>query len=308
MTSTTDDRERAGGPGAPLRRLVLPGWRFWFLAPAVFALAAVVLFPTVYLVWMSLQYWVVTSPPRAYTGFDNYQLLFAGSDFWQALRVTAAYLVLSTTLMLGLALGLALCLARAGTGWLRAVVVMPLVIPPVVAGFTWRFLFNGDSGLIGAWLLPMTGAEVNLLANPTAALVSVVIADLWSRTPFMFLIFLAALQSVPRDLYEAARMDGANPLHEFFFVTLPMLKGALFVAVMFRLVDAINTFELIYVMTRGGPGRATQILSILGWRTAFQEFDLGKAAALGVVMLIVCLILALLVFNRFGKSDEEGRS
>ncbi|EAR49657.1 hypothetical protein OG2516_17980, partial [Oceanicola granulosus HTCC2516] len=194
---------------------------------------------------------------------------------------------------------------RAGAGWMRAIVVMPLVIPPVVAGFTWRFLLNGEIGFLGAFLLPGMGLELNPLAEPRAALVSVVVADVWSRTPFMFLIFLASLQSIPRDYYEAARMDGANPIHEFLFVTLPLMKGALFVAVLFRLVDAINTFELIYVMTRGGPGRATQILSILGWRTAFQELDFGQAAALGVVMLVICLTGAMLMFRRFMQEDTE---
>ena len=280
-------------------------WRFWFIAPMVMALATVVLFPTVYLFWMSTQHWLVTDPARFFVGLDNFNRLLGGADFWQALRVTGAYLVLSTVLMLGLGLGLALTFARAGRGWMRAIVVMPLVIPPVVAGFTWRFLLNGEIGFLGAFLLPMAGLDLNPLADPRAALFSVVIADVWSRTPFMFLIFLAALQSIPRDYYEAARMDGANPFHEFFFVTLPLLKGALFVAILFRLVDAINTFELIFVMTRGGPGRATQILSIFGWRTAFQELDFGQAAALGVIMLVVCLTGALLMFRRFARDREE---
>lgn len=283
-------------------------WRFWFIAPMVVALATVVLFPTVYLFWMSTQHWLVTDPNRYFTGLGNFARLVDGADFWQALRVTGAYLVLSTVLMLGLGMGLALTFARAGRGWMRAIVVMPLVIPPVVAGFTWRFLLNGEIGFLGAYLLPMVGLDLNPLAEPRAALVSVVIADVWSRTPFMFLIFLAALQSIPRDYYEAARMDGANPFHEFFFVTLPLMKGALFVAILFRLVDAINTFELIYVMTRGGPGRATQILSIFGWRTAFQELDFGRAAALGVVMLIICLTGALLMFRRFVKGGVEAAS
>lgn len=280
-------------------------WKFWFLAPMVLALATVVLFPTGYLFWMSTQHWLVMDPNRHFTGLDNFTRLLNGADFWQALRVTGSYIVLSTVLMLGTGMGLALTFARAGRGWMRAIVVMPLVIPPVVAGFTWRFLLNGEIGFLGAYLLPMAGLDLNPLAEPRAALFSVVIADVWSRTPFMFLIFLAALQSIPRDLYEAARMDGANPFHEFFFVTLPLLKGALFVAVMFRLVDAINTFELIYVMTRGGPGRATQILSIFGWRTAFQELDFGQAAALGVIMLILCFTGAMLLFRRFLKSDLE---
>lgn len=282
-------------------------WRFWFIAPMVMALATVVLFPTVYLFWMSTQHWLVTDPERYFTGIDNFTRLLSGADFWQALRVTGAYLVLSTVLMLGLGMGLALTFARASAGWMRAIVVMPLVIPPVVAGFTWRFLLNGEIGFLGAYLLPMAGLDLNPLAEPGAALVSVVIADVWSRTPFMFLIFLAALQSIPRDYYEAARMDGANPLHEFFFVTLPLLKGALFVAILFRLVDAINTFELIYVMTRGGPGRATQILSLFGWRTAFQELDFGQAAALGVIMLVICLTGAMLMFRRFVRGGVEAR-
>ena len=280
-------------------------WRLWFVLPMVAALSTVVLFPTVYLFWMSTQHWLVTDPERFFTGADNFARLFASADFWQALRATSAYLLLSTALMLVLAMGFALCFARAGRGWLRAFIVMPLVIPPVVAGFTWRFLLNGEIGFIGAFLLPLAGFEVNLLAEPWSALVSVVIADVWSRTPFMFLIFLAALQAIPRDLYEAARMDGANPLHEFFFVTLPMMRGALFVAVLFRLVDAVNTFELIYVMTRGGPGRATQILSIFGWRTAFQEFDFGQAAALGVIMLAICLTGATMLFRRFMRVEER---
>lgn len=283
-------------------------WRFWFVVPMIVALATVVLFPTVYLFWMSTQHWLVTDPDRYFTGLGNFARLFDGADFWQALRVTGAYLTLSTVLMLGLGMGLALTFARAGRGWMRAIVVMPLVIPPVVAGFTWRFLLNGEIGFLGAYLLPMAGLDLNPLAEPRAALFSVVIADVWSRTPFMFLIFLAALQSIPRDYYEAARMDGANPFHEFFFITLPLMKGALFVAILFRLVDAINTFELIYVMTRGGPGRATQILSIFGWRTAFQELDFGRAAALGVVMLVICLIGALLMFRRFVKGDAEART
>ena len=283
-------------------------WRFWFIVPMVVALATVVLFPTVYLFWMSTQHWLVTDPDRYFTGVGNFARLFDGADFWQALRVTGAYLALSTALMLGLGMGLALTFARAGRGWMRAIVVMPLVIPPVVAGFTWRFLLNGEIGFLGAYLLPMAGLDLNPLAEPRAALLSVVIADVWSRTPFMFLIFLAALQSIPRDYYEAARMDGANPFHEFFFITLPLMKGALFVAILFRLVDAINTFELIYVMTRGGPGRATQILSIFGWRTAFQELDFGRAAALGVVMLVICLIGAMLMFRRFVKGDAEART
>lgn len=279
---------------------LLRDWRLWFIAPAVLALAVVVLFPSGYLIWMSLMHWVVTDPDIAFAGVDNFRFMLGSADFWGAARVTLVYLVLSTAFMIVIALGLALTLTGArSAGFLRALVVMPLVIPPVVVGFTWRFLLNGEMGFIGAFLLPMAGVNISLLADPVGALFSVVIADVWSRTPFMFLIFLAALQSIPKDYYEAARTDGASVWQEFFLITLPLIKGALVLAILFRIIDAINTFELIYVMTKGGPGRATQTLSILGWKTAFQRFDLGGSAALGVILLIVTITVAMMMFRRF---------
>ena len=275
-------------------------WRLWFIAPMVVALATVVLFPTVFLFWMSTQHWLVTDPEQFYVGAENFTRLLSAKDFWQSLRVTAAYLVLGTAIMMVVGLGLALSFADTKSGTLlRVMIVMPLIIPPVVAGFTWRFLLNGEMGFIGAFLLPAVGFEANLLADPKGALVSVVIADVWSRTPFMFLIMLAALQGIPKELYEAARVDGAGPVAQFMRVTLPLLRGPLIVALLFRIIDAINTFELIYVMTKGGPGRATQVLSIFGWRTAFQELDFGQAASLGIVMLAITLVGALIMFRRF---------
>lgn len=283
---------------------MLKDWRLWFVVPTVLALGIVVFFPSGYLLWMSVSHWVVTQPGVYFNGFDNFSTLFGSSEFAAAVWVTAAYLILSTILMLALAFGFALALAGPrSSGLVRAIIVMPLVIPPVVAGFTWRFLLNGEIGFIGAFLLPMTGLKVNLLADPLGALFSIVIADVWSRTPFMFLIFLAALQSIPRDYYEAVRLDGATRFQEFRLVTLPLMKGAVAVALLFRVIDALNTFELIYVMTKGGPGRSTQTLSLLGWKTAFQGFDLGGAAALGVVMLVVTTICASLVFRRFMRTN-----
>ncbi len=287
-----------GGVSRPAS--ILRDWRLWFVAPAVLALALVVFFPSGYLIWMSLMHWVVTDPDITFAGVDNFTGMLGSADFWGAARVTLAYLVLSTAFMIVIALGLALMLTGTrSAGFLRALVVMPLVIPPVVVGFTWRFLLNGEMGFIGAFLLPMAGVKISLLADPLGALFSVVIADVWSRTPFMFLIFLAALQGIPKDYYEAARSDGASVWQEFFLITLPLIKGALVLAILFRIIDAINTFELIYVMTKGGPGRATQTLSILGWKTAFQGFDLGGSAALGVILLVVTMGVATAMFRRF---------
>ncbi len=277
---------------------MLKDWRLWFFLPTLLALGMVVLFPTGYLFWMSLSHWVITSPGVYFDGIANFRTLFRSPSFYDSAEVTALYLVFSTGVMLVLAMLMALALQHSRSGVLRSVIVLPLVIPPVVAGFTWRFLLNGEIGFLGAWLFPAIGLDVNMLSSPAGALVSVIIADVWSRTPFMFLIFLAALQSIPRDYYEAVRLDGATAVQEFFTVTLPLLRSAVAVALLFRVVDAINTFELIYVMTKGGPGRATQTLSLLGWKTAFQSYDLGGAAALGVVMLVVTTITAGVMFAR----------
>jgi multiple sugar transport system permease protein len=282
---------------------MLTDWRLWFLAPMVLALGTVVLFPTGYLFWMSLSHWTLTSPGTHFDGFQNFLNLFENADFPSAIVVTLLYLILSTALMLVIAFGLAIALAdQKSSGILRAIIILPLVIPPVVAGFTWRFLLNGEIGFLGAYVLPGVGITTNMLSNPTAALISISIADVWSRAPFMFLIFLAALQSIPRDYYEAIRLDGANALKEFWLITLPMMKSAVVIALLFRVIDALNTFELIYVMTKGGPGLATQTLSLLGWKTAFQGFDFGMASALGVVMLIVTTTCASLVYRHFLKA------
>ncbi|GKY87405.1 carbohydrate ABC transporter permease [Sinisalibacter aestuarii] len=278
---------------------MLRDWRFWFFLPTLLALGIVVLFPTGYLLWMSLAHWIITEPGVYFDGLANFRTLFRSASFYDSARVTALYLFFSTVIMMVFAMLMALALQHSRSGILRSAIVLPLVIPPVVAGFTWRFLLNGEIGFLGAWLFPMVGLDVNMLSNPSGALVSVIIADVWSRTPFMFLIFLAALQGIPRDYYEAVRLDGATAVQEFFTVTLPLMRSAVAVALLFRVVDAINTFELIYVMTKGGPGRATQTLSLLGWKTAFQNYDLGGAAALGVVMLVVTTISAGIMFARF---------
>jgi multiple sugar transport system permease protein len=137
-----------------------------------------------------------------------------------------------------------------------------------------------------------------MLAHPDLAMVSIVIADAWSRTSFMFLILLAALQGIDASLYEAARIDGASSWQEFAFITLPLLVPAMIVAVIFRAIEAVNVFDLIYVMTQGGPGTATQTLSIYGWRVAFTSFDIGRGAAIAVVMVVFAIIATSLLSRR----------
>jgi len=270
-----------------------------FLAPAILVLASIVLFPTGYLLYLSVRHWVITRPFQYFSGLDNYRLVLTSPSFWGAAQTTLVFIVatVAVTLVLGTALAVALNRPFAGRGVVRALVVLPLLVPPIVAGFTWRFLLNREIGMLGSWILPAVGVEASMLAHPDLAMVSIVIADVWSRTSFMFLILLAALQGIPGSLYEAARIDGASDAQEFVFITLPLLLPAMLVGVIFRAIEAVNTFDLIFVMTQGGPGTATQTLSIYGWRTAFTSFDIGRGAAIAVVM-VVFAVLATTVLSR----------
>jgi len=263
-----------------------------FVLPAVLVLAAIVAFPTVYLLYLSLRHWVIIEPLRYFDGVGNFARVLRSPDFWSSARVTFLYIVSTSMATLVLGMGLALSLNRTFflRGVVRALVVLPLLIPPIVSGFAWKFLLNREIGVLGSYLLPAIGVKASLLADPHLALFSVVIADMWSRTSFMFLILIAALQSIPAELYEAARIDGASVLQEFRHVTLPLLVPAIVIGLIFRSIEAVNTFDLIYVMTQGGPGTATMTLSIYGWKVAFTSFDIGRGAAIAVMMLIATVV------------------
>jgi multiple sugar transport system permease protein len=170
-----------------------------------------------------------------------------------------------------------------------------------VAGFAWKFLLSREVGLIGGWFLPSLGLERSMLADPNLAMVSILIADLWSKTPLMFLIFLAGLQAIPEDLYEMATMDGARLNSLLRFIVLPLLRPTIGLALVLRLIDSINVFDLIYVMTSGGPGTATQTLPLLGWKIGFSYFNFGQASALAVIMLILVVVPSTIILQRFTR-------
>lgn len=274
-----------------------------FVLPAVLVLAAIVAFPTVYLLVLSLRHWVIIEPLRYFDGVGNFLRVLRSPTFWSSARVTFVYIVSTSLATLVLGMGLALSLNRSFflRGVVRALIVLPLLVPPIVSGFAWKFLLNREIGVLGSYLLPALGVRASLLADPALALFSVVVADMWSRTSFMFLILIAALQSIPAELYEAARIDGASALQEFLHVTLPLLLPAIVIGVIFRSIEAVNTFDLIYVMTQGGPGTATMTLSIYGWKVAFTSFDIGRGAAIAVMMLVATVLGTTVLVRRIRR-------
>lgn len=273
------------------------------LSPALLILIAIVAFPTVYLLFVSTQQWLLSMPNRDFVGLGNFIDLFEAPDFHSALLTTLIYVVFSTllTATAGFVLAFLMSGNLRGRNVMRTIIVLPLIVPPVVAGFSWKFLLSREVGLVGAWFLPNLGFEAAMLADPKLAMVSVLIADLWSKTPLMFLIFLAGLQAIPDELYEMATMDGTRMGSLIRYIILPLLRPTIGLALVLRLIDAINVFDLIYVMTAGGPGTATQTLPLLGWKIGFNYFNFGQASALAVIMLVLVVVPSTIIIRRFTR-------
>jgi ABC-type sugar transport system permease subunit len=281
-----------------------------FAAPALGVIASVAAFPVLWTFWESLHLHDLRMPwlGRPFIGAANYQAVASDSRAWSALAHTIAFTVSTVTLELaiGLALALAINRTRRGIGALRTAALLPWAIPTVVAALVWRFMFEGPGGLVNALLLKsgLTEAAPVWFSDPWLAWVPIVLADVWKTTPFMALLLLAGLQSIDPALYEAAALDGAGPVRQTIHVTLPLLRPAMLAAVVFRSLDAFRVFDVVYVMTGGGPGTATEPLSLYAFRVLFRDLRFGYGAALCVIVFLVSFSLALLWLRLTRRSEE----
>jgi multiple sugar transport system permease protein len=187
---------------------------------------------------------------------------------------------------------------------IRPLLIIPLVITPVVVGFLFRFMYNADTGII-PYLLELVGFNIQtILGDPSIALFSIGLAEIWYQTPFVFLILFAGLQAIPQEYYEAARVDGASTFQCFRYVTLPNLKFALLIATLLRTINSFNkSFDLIYVMTGGGPGNSTEVFNIFGFITAFNNLTMGKASALAILILVILIGFSLFMIRMLVKEQ-----
>lgn len=270
------------------------------VAPALIAVGLVAVFPLAWTLWESLHSHDLRLPwlGRPFVGLANYGEILADRRFWEAMGHTLLFTAATVSLELLLGLGFALAMNRAfrGRGVMRAAVLVPWALPTVVAGLLWRFLFDPQAGIAGgvAWF---TGAGT--------AWVPVVLADVWKTTPFVALLLLAGLQGIDPALHEAAEVDGAGPWRRLWRITLPLLKPALLVALIFRTLDAFRVFDLIYVLTGGGPGTATEPISLYTFNTFFSNLRFGYGAALSVIVFLATFLLAILYVRGLGV-DLEG--
>ncbi|MFN3605978.1 MAG: carbohydrate ABC transporter permease [Cypionkella sp.] len=274
---------------------------FLMLMPATVLLAGLTIFPFVASVVMSLtNYSLVTPDAIAFTGLGNYGDLFQSREFWAAMHITGLFTVLAVAIELVLGVGIALLLHHEtrGVPFLRAIYLIPMAVTPVAAVFTFRMMFNPTLGVFNYFLTSLGFAPVDWLGTPNMALVSLLLVDAWQWTPFILLIAAGGLAAMDDEPLEAARMDGAGPLDLVLHHMLPMLLPYLSIALLFRAIDAFKTFDIIFVLTGGGPGIATRTLNLLAYKQGLEFLSMGYAAAIAIVMLILTIIIAQVFLRR----------
>jgi multiple sugar transport system permease protein len=291
-------RERLQGAGLDL---ALP---YLLLAPSVLVVFGVLIYPLWDGLRASTKFYRYGKPLRD-VGWENYTRLWEDEQFRNSLWVTVRFVALAVSIetVLGLALALFCLREFRGIRLLRTVLILPMVITPVVVGIVFRLIYASDAGMLTALSEAMGGTPVQILGDPTRAFLGLVALDVWEWTPLMFLILLAGLQSLPVEPFEAARVDGAGPWRTFVDHTLPMLRPVLAIAIVLRTIDAFGTFDQIFVLTRGGPGEATRLLSIYGYDTAFKFQQTGYAAALFATMGLLVLAFTLATVRLLRRTD-----
>lgn len=291
-------RERLQGVGLDL---ALP---YLFLAPSVLIVLGVLVYP----LWDGLRASTKLyryGNPIADVGFDNYLRLWSDEQFLNSLWVTVRFVALSVSVETVLGLALALFCLREFTGirLLRTVLIIPMVITPVVVAIVFRLIYASDVGMITVLSQAMGGSQAEILGDPTKAFLGIVALDIWEWTPLMFLILLAGLQSLLQEPFEAARVDGASAWRIFVDITLPMLRPVLAIGIVLRTIDAFGTFDQVFVLTRGGPGEATRLVSLFGYDTSFKFQQTGYAAAMFVTIGLIVLALALAAVRLLRRVD-----
>lgn len=267
---------------------------FLLVAPTLAVLVALSIYPLIYSVKVSLQ---AESGEGLRWTLQNFARLFKDDFFLSALAHTLVYATIALTFEFLLGLGLAVLLNRKmrGRSFFRAALLVPMMLPSVVVGVVWRLMLNPNFGAINGTLQGF-GANTESLtwtASPTLAFASVILVDIWQWTPFIFLILLAGLQAIPEEPYEAALIDGSSAWQTFQYVTLPLLKPAILIALLLRTMDLLRVFDQIFILTEGGPGSATETISLYIYRTAFRFGDFGYAAAMSFVLLLLTNIISL---------------
>lgn len=281
---------------AQVKRITISDSPVPWLLPLVCLLVVFTIYPLIYNIWLSFHEFVPRKRALEFVGTDNWVQLWNDTRFWSSLGVTFVYF--SVALVIEIALGMAIALLLdaelPGFGMLRAVLSMTLVIPPAIAGMMFLLMEDPQFGVLPYILnsLGLLDKSMPILATSSLALAGVLTAEIWQWTPFMVLIFMAGLRSLPAEPYEAAMIDGASAFQMFRRLTLPMMSRVIAVAVLIRGIDLFRVFDYVFVMTSGGPGTATYTLSLYAWQQTFSFIKWGYGATLSLVSLVIIMVLA----------------
>jgi multiple sugar transport system permease protein len=299
-------REEAALPARPRRRRGIGvgdrQFKYAMVLPAVLVILLIGLFPLIYTLMVSVQNINMLEEDTSFSGLLNYARLLHDARFWQAFGHT--FLFLGIALPVEFALGLLLALLfldeMPGKQVFVALLVLPIVISPIIAGAMWRLLFDNRFGPINQIISWFTGEPTTILwiVNPSFVYPAILIAEIWQWTPFMFLLLLAALSNVDRSLIEAAQIDGAGFLTTLFKITLPLIKPVIWIALLIRGLDLFRLFDIVWALTKGGPGTRTETISIYAYIQGFQQFETSYAAAMAFVIIVILSLLVMLALRR----------
>ncbi|MGE5581609.1 MAG: carbohydrate ABC transporter permease [Bacillota bacterium] len=281
-----------------------------FLAPCLIFLLVVAIFPLIFAVVLSLQQYDLTNlASNRFVGLNNYLSMLTDKNFWSSLGRSIYFTVLSVGISFILGFILALILNRKdiiGNNFFRSIYLIPMILAPMVIGATFRYMLNTDFGIINFLLSKVGLPKISFLGNSAWALNSIIIVDIWQWTPFMVLVLLAGLESLPNEPYEAAQIDGANFWQELKYITLPFLNPVITIAILIRTMDAFRDFDKIFMMTSGGPGSSSETLSYYVWKIGFQWFQMGQGSAWGIFMLYFVIFISWLYLKTLGKQILKG--
>lgn len=277
----------------------------WMLAPAGIILAIFTAFPILNLLRLTVSTVEIESGRFSiqFSGLNNLILMLTDGAFFNSIFRTLIYMVGSVggEIFLGMVLALLVSQGLKVSGPVRAILLLPMMISPVAVGLIWRLLYNPEFGLINVVLSKAGLPPIGWLSDPNFAMFSIILSDIWQWTAYVYLILLAGLESLPKEPFEAAEVDGASAWQKFWYVTLPMLKSTLFVAVMFRAIDALKSFDKFIVLTNGGPGDMTEIASLFAYKVTFRYWEIGYGAMVALVLIILGAIISW-TFNKIIKS------
>lgn len=282
--------------------------KWLFTVPTGIFVVCMVLFPILYTFALSFHSWrMSTNVPWEWVGLKNYIDMFSNSRFPMAMLRTFLFaaIALSVQIFLGLAIALLLNRQFFGINLVKTAFLLPMVATPVAIGMVWKLIYEPSIGILNYVIRHLGGPKIDWLGSTDIALYSLIAVDIWQWAPMVMLILLAGMSSIPTDCYDSAQVDGANWFKTMLHITLPLLKPSIYTAVLLRLIDVLKTFDIIYSMTMGGPGFATETMNILSYRQAFEFIEFGQASATLIVFFVIVLSMALLTIKVKSRSEVE---